>query len=142
VTEAADYAIYSYPLPPEIGLDKNVVPNAGLSEDVAVLSLSVAHTERLLGKTPLAIGGVLAKADRPLVAAVWLNWPGLLEAASPWIDYGLGRTDLGPDRAAVVGQIHVVLDVLKCCRGVTVESYLEDDYLVTHSLLEIRDVEE
>ena len=126
-------------------MDKNVVPNAGLSEDVAVLSLSLTHTERLLQKTPFTAGGVLAKTDRPLAAAVWFNWAGLLEAASPWIDYGLEQIDeptSAADRAAVVDQIHVVLDVLKCYRGVTVESYLEDDYLVTHSLLEIHDVEE
>jgi hypothetical protein len=110
---------------------------------VAVLSLSTSHTERLLQKTPFTAGGVLAKTDRPLAVAAWFNWAGLLEAATPWVDYGLERIDeahLGGDRATAIDQIHVLLEVLKCCRCLTLESYLEDDCLVTHSLLEIRDV--
>jgi len=142
-TDGTSATIYSYPLPPQAGMDKNLVPNAGLSDNVAVLSLSTAHTQRLLKKTPFTAGGVLAKADRPLAVAAWFNWAALLDTAMPWIDYALDQIDeahLGGDRATAVGQIHVLLDVLKCSRSVTVESYLEDDCFVTHSLLEIHDV--
>jgi hypothetical protein len=143
VTEGSGYKIYGVQLPTELGLDKSFIPNAGLSDHVAVLSLSVKHSERLLEKTPLTIGGVLAKTDRPLAAAVWFNWAGLLDTATPWIDFGLEQVDeahLGGDRASAVDQIHVLLEVLKCYRCLTVESYIEEDCLVTHSLLEIRDV--
>jgi hypothetical protein len=142
VTEAAGQTIYSYPPPSECGMDKNVVPSAGLSDKVAVLSLSLQHTERLLKKTPLAAGGVLEKTDLPRASAAWFNWAGLLGAATPWIDYGLAQIDeaqLGGNRAAAVDQVHVLLDVLKCLRSVTAESRLENGCLVTHSLLEIRD---
>ena len=40
--------VYGYPLPAEWGVDSRVLPNAGLSEKVAVLSLSGKHTLRLL----------------------------------------------------------------------------------------------
>jgi hypothetical protein len=145
VTQSADNAIYSYPLPPEWEVDENLVPNAGLSENVAVLSLSLDHTGRMLKKTPLTTGGVLVKTDKKLAAAAWFNLVDLLDASRPWIDYCFQRVDesqLGGDRAAVVGQVHAVLDVLKCYQGVTAECYLEDDYLVTHSLAEIHDVKE
>ncbi len=143
VTEASGGTIYSYPPPPECGLDKNIIPNAGLSDNVAVLSLSTTQTERLLRKTPLTAGGVLSKTDRPLAVAVWFNWAALLDVATPWIDYGLEQIDearLGGDRAAAIDQIHVLLDVLKCYRCLTLESYLEEGCLVTHSLWEIHDV--
>jgi hypothetical protein len=143
VTEGSGYSIYGVTIPSEIGLDKNFVPNAGLSDHVAVLSLSTKHSERLLQKTPFTAGGVLAKTDRPLATAIWFNWAGLLDTAKPWIDFGLDQVDesqLGGDRATVVEQVHVFLDVLKCIRCLTLESHLEDGCLVTHSLTEIHDV--
>jgi hypothetical protein len=142
VTEASGQTIYGYPPPPECGMDKNVVPNAGLSDTVAVLSLSLRHTERLLKKSSLAAGGVLEKTDLPRASAVWFNWAGLLDAATPWIDYGLEQVDeaqLGGNRALAAYQVHEVLEVLKCFRSVTAESRVENGCLVTHSHLEIRD---
>jgi hypothetical protein len=143
VTEGSGYTIYGCSLPPELGVDKNFVPNAGLSDHVAVLSLSAKHSERLLKKTPLAVGGVLAKTDRPLASAVWFAWADLLDTAMPWIDFGLNQIDdpqFGGDRQSAIDQIHTVLEVLKCYRSITVESRVEEGCLVTHSLLEIRDV--
>ncbi len=40
VAKIAEGSIYSYPLPEDWGVDKNIVPNAGLSDKVAVLTLS------------------------------------------------------------------------------------------------------
>lgn len=143
VTEGSGYKIYGVPFSPKLGLDKNFILNAGLSDHVAVLSLSIKHTERLLQKTPLTADGVLAKTDRPLAVAAWFNWADLLDAARPWIDYGMEQIDesqLGNNRQMALDHVHALLDVLKCYRCLTLESYLEDNCLVTHSLWEIHDV--
>jgi hypothetical protein len=143
VTEGSGYTIYGLPIPEKAGLDKNLLPNAGLSEHVAVLSLSVQHSERLLKKTPFTAGGVLQKTDKPLALAVWFNWADLLETATPWIDYAFEQIEeskLGGDRQSAIDQAHTVIEVLKCYRTITAEGRIEDDCLVTHSLLEIRDV--
>lgn len=138
--------IYSFALPAQWGVDGQVVPNLGLSEHVAVFSASHQHTERLLKTSPLAVGGVLTQTDRPLAVVAWFNWAGLVEAANPWVDFAADRimasegTDEG-QKKGIVEQVHTAVDVLKAVRSITDESYLEDEALVHHTLLEIRDVE-
>jgi len=145
VTETSNGKIYSFVLPAEWGVDKKIVPNFGLSDKVAVASATRDHTERLLKGTPPAVGGELAKADRPLAAAVWLHWAELLEAAGPWVDFAVDQTMAGNDddpegKKGVFDQVHVAVDVLKTLRSVTNESYLEDGALVNHTLVEIHDL--
>jgi hypothetical protein len=145
MTESSFGKIYSFELPAEWGVEKNIVPNFGLSDKVAVASVSHNHTERLLKPTPPTIGGLLDKADRKLAAAVWFQWAGLLEGAGPWIDFAVDQimAERGSDADAkkpVVDQVHTVVDVLKTLRSVTDESYLEDGALVNHTLVEIRDL--
>jgi hypothetical protein len=137
--------IYSFPLPKEWGVDAKIVPNIGVSNEAFVISASKDHTERLLKATPLAVGGLLEKADRPLAVAFWLDWAALVEAASPWVDFGITQVaaskGVGQDQLQpVVQQVHTGLDVLKALRSVSSEYYLENDVLVQHTLTEIRDV--
>ncbi len=146
VTESSAGTIYSFPLPEEWGVDKQIVPNFGLSERVAVLSASQGHTERLLKQTPLGVGGVLADAGRPLAAAVWFDWAALVEAAAPWVDFAAAQAmaskDIDEDQQkATLSQVHTALDVLKVLRSITNESYLDGGVLVHHTLVELRDVE-
>jgi hypothetical protein len=146
VTESAGGKVYSFPLPEAWGVDKKIVPNFGVSDKVAVVSLSHEHTNRLLTTTPLDVGGLLDKIDRPLGAAVWFRWAGLLEAAGPWIDFAadqaMAANNANPDgKKAVVDQVHTAVDVLKALRTITDESYLEDGVLVNHTLVEIHDLE-
>ena len=145
MTESSAGTIYSFPLPEEWGVDKQIVPNFGLSDKVAVLSASHAHTQRLLKQTPLGVGGVLADAGRPLCAAGWLDWAALMEAAAPWVDFAARQAmaEKGIDedqQKAILGQVHTALDVLKVLRSITNESYLDGDALVQHTLVELRDV--
>ena len=138
--------IYSFPLPKEWGVDEKIVPNIGVSDEVLVVSASRDHTERLLKSTPLAVGGVLEKTDRPLATAVWLNWAALVDAAAPWVDFAIEQTaaakGVGEDQQkAIAQQVHTGLEVLKVLRSISSESYLEDDVLVSHTLTEIHDVE-
>ena len=81
------YVLYTYPLPEQWGLDGQIVPNAGLSEHVAVLSMSRAHSRRLLADTPPTVAGRPIPSDRPLAAAAVVNFAALIDAIAPWIDF-------------------------------------------------------
>ncbi len=146
VTESSVGTFYSFPLPKEWGVDEQIVPNLALSDSVLVVSASHAHGERLLKSTPLAAGGLLAQVDRPLAAAVWLNWSMLVQTAEPWVDYALKQSaeqkGLDETQQKMIGdQVRVGLEVLQAIRVITSEAYFEDGALVGHTLTEIRDVE-
>ena len=68
----------------------------------------------------------------------------LVDTLTPWINLAIeqGMKDSPMQAAMVAGQVQIVLDVIKVLRTVTSESYFEDGALVTHSLTEIRDIEE
>jgi hypothetical protein len=148
--------LYFYPLPQFIGLDPQIVPNAGLSGHVAALAISKEHSERILIRTPLQVsGGPLTDANRPLAGALYLNWPELVDAATPWVDFGLraagpkplaGILDEEADRKSenegegLRKQVHAFLSVLKTLRGSTSATYLEDGVLVTHSETVVKDL--
>jgi hypothetical protein len=135
--------IFSYPLPEQWGMDKNIIPNAGLSDKVAVITLSTAQTDRLLKETPLKVGGVLAKTDRPLAAAGWLDWTELFNAVTPWLNYAMEQAPeqgMGGQKELVIGQVHTVLEVLSTIKSFTGEAYIENNVFVHHSLLEIHDL--
>ncbi len=144
VTETADGKIFAFTLPEPWGVDKKIVPNLAISDKVAVVSISREHTGRLLKATPPALGGVLAKSDRPLAVAVWFQWAGTLDAAMPWIDFAVEKAvadqDDKAEKKAVVDQVRTGVDVFKTLRTVTDEGYIEDGALVNHSMLEIQDV--
>jgi len=150
VTESEAGTIYGYSLPEEWGVDEQIVPNFGLSQSVAVLSISRDHTQRLLKAAPLEIGGVLTEPDRPLAMASFIDCAGFIDTLTPWIDLAVekiseasGGGGGGLDFTAGLGmQVHIVLDVLKVFRCVTSEVYFEDDAVVTHTLFEIRDIPE
>jgi len=134
--------LYFYTLPDILGLDRRVVPTAGLSDKVAVLTLSHAHAERLLASKPLKVdGGPLADLKKPLAGAFYCDWPAFIDAITPWVEFGANAildqqfiAD-GPDkkREAILAQVRTVLEVLKVYRGTTSATYLEDGVIVTHS---------
>ena len=133
-----------------MGLDKQIVPNAGLSDTVAVVSISRKHSRRLLTATPPTVAGRPIAADRPLAAASVFDFAALIDAIAPWIDLGVHtamerqpEAETGQDRAAMIlGQVHTVLDVLKVFRTVTTQTYVEGDAMVNHAEVEIRDVDD
>ncbi len=143
VDQIAGGSLYLYPLPEQWGMDKNIVLNAGLSNNVAVISLSTAQTDRLLKETPLKVGGVLASTDRPLAIAGWFDCNELISAATPWINYVLEQIperQMAGQKEMVVSQMHTVLEVLSTIKSITSETYIEDNIIVSHSLVEIRDI--
>jgi hypothetical protein len=154
IKKTSDGELFMYPLPEEWGVDNKIVPNLGLSENVAVLTVSRQHTERLLRQTPLKMGGLLANTDRPLAVAAAFDWARLVDAATPWLELAareIIKDQLGVDddafdegesqAATIMEQVRTVLDVLTVVRTCTVESYFEGDVLVSHSLTEIRDLD-
>jgi hypothetical protein len=147
--------LYLFPLPEFMGLDPQLVPNAGLSSHVAVIAITEQHSERLLSKTPLKTsGGPLADLGRPLAGAVYFDWAALVEALRPWADFGLAEAGPDPlgeliDESAAKDQnrgenlrkqVHTLLEVLKVLRGASSVTYVEDGVLVTHAEIVIKDM--
>ena len=116
--------IYFYPLPDELGLDKQISPNAGLSEHVAVLSISREHSERLLNSTALKAGGPLGDTNRPLAGAAVFNFAETITALGPWVEFAISEGMKNqaaqpgvPSPEEILEQMRTGLEVLKCFRG-------------------------
>jgi hypothetical protein len=144
--------LYYYPLPESLGLDKQVLPNAGLSDRVAVLAISQEHSERLLTRTPLkTAGGPLADLNQPRSGAVYCSYEGLIDLMLPWVHMGIqaavqsqqgeGNEKVeGPNWIEILKQVPTALEVLKVFRSYSSSTYLEGKALVTHSETIIRDL--
>ena len=137
-TAAGTISVYA--LPEEWGLDKQIALSFGVSEHVAAAGISRKQVERLLAATPLRFGGLLADSSRPLGMAVGYDGPALVETATPWIELAV-RHFVKEDTEGVLKQVRTVLAVLKTVRGITAESTVEDGVLVTHVLVEVRDLD-
>jgi hypothetical protein len=135
--------LYYYPIPEEIGLDKQISPAAGLSKNVAVLAISEAHATRLLQPTALKSDSkLLADAKRPLAAVVHTNCAGIIDALGLWVDYGLEQANVGQvGPFDVRDHVRTILDVLKVFRSYTSVTYTEGGALVTHGEAVFRDIE-
>jgi len=152
VLKTGEGVVYWYRLPEEWGVDEKIAPNVGLSETVAVLSISPEHTKRLLAASSLQVGCLLGASNRPLAVAVSFDWAAVVEAITPWVDlateailrqqFGDPDSDQSKEQmTAVRDQVHTVLEVLKVFRNVTSESYFDRGALVSHTLVEIRDID-
>ena len=152
-TKGKNGTLYTWKLPEESGLDKQVVITTGTSKDVAVLTGSTASAERLLGNTKLAssAGPLPVKGD--LVGFMVLDWPALIDAALPWVDFSLNTfvgspTDEQEQKKAKAmmaeysRQAKEIARILKCFQGVTSATYLEEGRLVTHSRSVYKDLQE
>jgi hypothetical protein len=146
--KAADGTLYYYPLPGELMLDKQIAPNAGLSEHVANLAVTLEHSERLLARMPLhTAGGPLADLNKPRAGAVYFNFAGFVTKVSPWVDYGV-RTAIQSQGGmeatqlnTIMDQVNAGLEILKCLRTYSASVYLEDKTTVTHGETIIKDLE-
>jgi hypothetical protein len=151
--------MYYYPLPPIVSamIDEQLLPNAGLSKHVLVLSIAPKHTERLLLRQPLKVdGGPLADyKTRPLAAAIYFDWAGMVDAVTPWNEFGVEKHGdqllegleeaTGKEKGAkgvegILSQVRTVLEVLKVLRGSTSATYFEGTVLVTHTETVFHDV--
>ncbi len=134
---------YAYALPAEWGVDTKVLPNAGLSDKVAVLSISGKHTLRLLGDTEPKIAGLTLPTDRPLATVGGLDFAAFIDALTPWVDLALdkAKSTMAPSVAQMASDhSKAVLEVLKVYRGTVAETYAEGKVTVTHIRSEFHDI--
>ena len=145
--KGANGLLLFYPFPDEIGLDKQVHPMVGIGKSVSVLALSKKHVDRLMGVTTLSMksGPLSRKTD--LVGVSVLDWPSLMDVVSPWVEFGVrmaseGNAEFPKEKIGeMIKQGKVAFEVLKCFKGSTSASFLEDGKLVTHSEIVIKDLE-
>lgn len=151
--ETSDGVVYSWAAPSEAELDDQIALAVAIGEHVAAITSSPAMAERILTETPweeFAVGD----AEEPRAVAAGLDFPALIDAISPWIDYGI-RVNLVSEDAAgedpaddesqaseIIEQVHTGLDVLKCFRGVWSETLKEDGVWFTHTVSKFQDLEE
>jgi hypothetical protein len=152
--ETKNGEMLTYALPEDWGLAKKIAPHFAITKDVAVVTISKAHAERLLQDTPLAVGGVLQKTDRPLAGAVWFDWAALVDTVQPWADFAVtnyvASTNASEDESSkegeaiqaqlIMDQVHLGLDLLRVVRTASSEIYLEGNVIVAHSLIEFQDM--
>ena len=148
-TSLAAGELFAFPLPSKWHVDEQIVPNAALSEHVAVLSLTRRQSQRLLTATPLAADRLPVQGERPRAGAGYFRCAALIEMLGPWVDYAADRLmETNPDLKenpsqvkVALDQIHALLDVLKVFKGVSFEMYFEGPVLVEHSRIELEDVQ-
>ncbi len=126
-------------------------PSLGLCDGVAVLALSRSHALELL-KPSASPPAFLAGGPDDLLSVVYLDWSALVELARPTghevavaLANRIAQTDAGPSSAdrwePLHSQVDTLFDLLQVVRGVSCRGYLSDGALVTHRIVELRDVE-
>jgi len=139
--------LYWWPVPEEAGLDKQVQPVFAIGKDVSLLTFSKKHAERLLTPTPLKAKYAPLERLGDAIGVSVLNWPALIDAATPWVEFGVMAAPIPegakgqPGKAAILRQVKVGLEILKAFKGSASVSYLEDGKLVTQTQLVIKDIE-
>ncbi len=133
--------VYYYLLPAQLGVDKQIAPNAGLSTDTLVLSAIPKTTVRLLAKTPYQADDVISKHQGPAAAAFRFSLSSLIDVALPWIDYGIEVSGEEVDEANLA-QVQTGLEIAKCWRSIAAVTYQEDRAWVTHFEAHFEDLPE
>ena len=91
---AKNGTLYSYPIPEIAGLDKQILPTAGLSKKLIAFTLSETHANRLLESKPFkGKDGLTIDAKKPLASASYFDWAGFVDAATPWVDFALDKIE-------------------------------------------------
>lgn len=142
--QVADGTVYVFETSATLGLDARIAFNAGLSDNVAVLSFSPPQTERLLKRTPLQVKfSPLSEAvNRQLAAAGSADWPGIVDLLVPWGNYifdltrpaaAAEATGDEPQVEQIKAQILDAVRILQCFRGGSRIQYQQDNAWITHS---------
>ncbi len=145
--------LYAFDLPKDWGLDKRILPNAGLAANVAVVSMTSKHSQRLLTATPPSVNEQSIPIEQPLAGAGFVNVAGLIDSLTPWVDLGIhaGFQQSGdpnnPMMTGVLDQAHTLLDIVKVVRSVVIRTSIEGSSgeggpLVQRVEIEIHDVAE
>jgi hypothetical protein len=137
--------VYTYKLPADAGLDAQIAPSGGVSEDVAVFSTSPRLAARVLADTPLKSQGLIGSASgKPCATLIFFNWSGLVEAITPWVDFAIRQNidEEDEDRVAdIVSQVRTGLEILQCWRTTEVVTTVDNGVMISHSVTTFKDVE-
>lgn len=151
LTTTKDATTVSYELPVEWRLDEQIEPNASLTSNIWAVSLFPTYTSRLLESRPLELDSPI-DVRRPAAIVAYAQFPKLLDAIGPWVDYGFEiaakkAQEQGDDPQAatmpagfILPQVHQLLEVVAAIQSYTSVTYVEDDVWVTHSELHVVDV--
>jgi hypothetical protein len=140
--ETSTGQVYWYAIPAESGLDPQIQPAAGVSKTVAVLSSSTKQVERVLTSTPLQTKASVLADRKTAAAAFHFDFPAVIDAIRPWVELavahhasefdGAENANAPPNVKAILDQVATGAEILKCYRGTTSVSYLQDGATVTH----------
>ena len=92
VTEVEGGEMFSYPWE-EMEFHEEINPNAIVSDEWLVLSLSPEHSQRMLEERPLPETPPLARRDEPLAGVVYIDVAGSIDAIEPWVEYFVAGND-------------------------------------------------
>jgi hypothetical protein len=117
------------------------LPNAGLSEHIAVLSVSQDHSERLLTATPLQAASLLSDRQSPLAGATYIDIAGLLDLFAHWTTAAAQFTSAtNPKTEEELKQIAILWEVWKVLRTYSSRTYQDSGAWITHSEWHIADL--
>lgn len=145
-TEAGSQYFY-YPIPPGM-LDPQIMPNAGVGESIAALTISFDHSQRLIetGSAPTTVLDFSA----PAVAAFRLDMEAIWRDLGPLVDFGVAALAVGVESEAdgldelgvgpLQPQIAELVAVAQGFRGVEIVTRIEGDVLVSESFVSVSDV--
>jgi hypothetical protein len=129
-----------YPFLAGLGLDEQFQPTGGLSDKVAVLTLSRSHADRLLTETPFAARLAPFATKKAADSALYLNWAGVIDTAAPWVDFGVQMAAAGGDAKEKEGIARKVIGALKIFREYGSVTYRQNGATITHSEAVFQDV--
>ncbi|MBY0229504.1 MAG: hypothetical protein K2W96_09515 [Gemmataceae bacterium] len=149
--KAGDADLYWWDIP-EGPFDKQIRPTVGTTKSAAVLALSKAHAERLLKPTEWKPRDPALAIKGEVLGCCVLDFPGLIDLVSPWIDHGVMAVvasrhdddeDGGKKAKAEAGkalkEIKQALEIAKCFKGSTGTTVLAGDVLVHKTVVVVRD---
>ena len=152
-TVTDDGTLFTWAAPSEAELDAQIALSIAVGDHVAAIASSPNLAERVLTETPWE-GFAVGDAEEPRAVAAGLDFPALIDAITPWIDYGVRVSVNGEEAASedpadddsqageILDQVHTGLEVLKCFRGVWSETVKEDGVWMTHTISKFEDIEE
>jgi len=135
--------LYFYPIPEGSGIDKQFLPTAGVGGNAAALALSKEHATRLITATPLKAGsGPLARKN--VIGGCYFNFPALLDAIDPWLDLAplavpADDKEAKAQATQAAKEAKMAIDILKAFQGFQSATFLQEDVVVTHSKVTIKD---
>ena len=143
---AATPNVSSAELPAWTRLDGLAIGRTGR---VVILATSKSAAQRLVKKTPPALGNMPAKPDHPRATAAFVDTAALIDLTAPSINRSAKRlcelfyngSDLDALQRQVELHVGTVLECLKVLRSVAVETYTENGAMVTHTFWELKDLD-